>query len=79
MVALSTAASSCKVKTLEEADTLKADDNKGEGKKKKTTFAYLNKAHDNDETQGQKLSSSEDILDTGGPAHAAAVHPCQQH
>lgn len=44
-----------------------------------TTFAYLDETHDYDEAQGQKLASGEDILDTCGPAHAVAVHPCQQH
>ena len=43
------------------------------------TFAYLDDSHDYDETQGQKLASSEDVLDTCGPAHTVAVHPCQQH
>ena len=44
-----------------------------------TTFAYLDDTHDYDETQGQKLASGEDILDTCGPAHTVAVHPRQQH
>lgn len=54
---------------------LQGDQKEGEN----STFAYLDKTHDYDETQGQKLATGEDILDTRGQSHAVAVHPCQQH
>lgn len=43
------------------------------------TLEDLDKAHANDEGQGQQLPASEDVLDACGPAHAGAVHPRQEH
>lgn len=51
----------------------------GDEKKEEHTFADLDEAHDDNEDQGQKFASSEDVLDTRGPADAEAVHPSQQH
>lgn len=43
------------------------------------TLEDLDKAHANDEGQGQQLPAGEDVLDARGPAHAGAVHPRQEH
>lgn len=43
------------------------------------TLADLHDAHDDDEGEGQQFASGEDVLHPGGPPHAGAVHPCQQH
>lgn len=43
------------------------------------TLEHLDKAHADDERQGQQLPAGEDVLDAGGPAHAGAVHPGQKH
>lgn len=51
----------------------------GGDEKEEHTFAYLDEAHDDNEGQSQKFASSEDVLDTRGPADAVAVHPSQQH
>lgn len=43
------------------------------------TLADLHDAHDDDEGERQELAGGEDVLHPGGPPHAGAVHPCQQH
>lgn len=43
------------------------------------TLADLHDAHDDDEGEGQQLPGGEHVLNSGGPPHAGAVHPCQQH
>lgn len=45
----------------------------------KLTLADLHDAHDDDECQRQQLAGSEHVLHSGGPPHAGAIHPCQQH
>ena len=49
------------------------------GNKRKLTLADLHDAHDDDEGEGQQLAGGEDVLHPGGPPHAGAVHPCEQH
>lgn len=43
------------------------------------TLADLHDSHDDDEAEGQQLAGGEDVLHPGGPSHARAVHPRQQH
>jgi hypothetical protein len=43
------------------------------------TFAYLYNPHDDDQGQGQELPSRKDVLNPGGPSHAGAVDPCEEH
>lgn len=43
------------------------------------TLADLHQAHDDDEGEGQQLAGGEHVLHPGGPPHAGAVHPRQQH
>lgn len=45
----------------------------------KLTLADLHDAHDDDEGERQQFARGEDVLHPGGPSHAGAVHPCQQH
>lgn len=43
------------------------------------TLADLHDAHDDDEAEGQQLAGGEHVLHPGGPPHAGAVHPREQH
>lgn len=43
------------------------------------TLADLHDAHDDDEGERQELAGGEHVLHPGGPPHAGAVHPCEQH
>lgn len=43
------------------------------------TLADLHDAHDDDEGEGQQLACREHVLHPGGPPHAGAIHPCEQH